>query len=173
MHGRTPPALPTVTLSGSGYTVELRPIGPLTVDEIRKAVKKALPAPEPPINTVPGLDGKDHDEPNPADPDYQRALLTYELDVNAEVGERLFRLIARRAIASEVDTDAVQRIRADMQDIGVELPEDDRDVFVRHILINSNQDMTDLQNAVLRRSAPTPEAVQEKVADFPADVQKP
>ena len=169
---RTPPALPTVDLTGSGYRVEFRPIGPLTVEEIRTAVRKALPEPDPPMNTVQGLDGKDTQEPNTADPDYLRALAEHDITVNTEVGERLFRLIARRSIATPVDAEAVAQLRSDMADIGVELPKDDRDVFVRHILIGSNQDMTDLQNAILRRSQPTREAVTEKVESFSDPVQE-
>lgn len=167
---RTPPPLPTVTLPGSGYTVEFRPIGPLTINEISKAVRKELPAPPVPLNTVTGLDGNETQEPNEADPEYQKALAAHERAANEEIGKRMMRLIARRIVMSEVDTEAVQQIRADMLDVGVDLEPDDADVFLNHVLIGGTEDIQALQGAFLRRSQPTQEAVQEKVADFQSEV---
>lgn len=169
-NGRTPPPLPTVTLPDSGYTVEIRPIGPLTMQDLNRDVRKEMPAPEPPLNTVKGLDGKDTREANPLDPDYQDALRTHEAAVTEVIGQRMFALIARRGVATPVDAEAVARARADFAGI-VSLPDDDREVFLRHVLIASTEDLTALQAAILRRSQPTEEAISEKVADFPDPVQ--
>jgi hypothetical protein len=166
---RTPPPLPTVTLPGSGYTVEFRPIGPLRAAELDKIIRKSMPAPEPPSNTVTGLDGKPREEPNPADPEYQLALVAHNERVNRAVGDGLFRLIAQ-VITTPIDPDAVQQAREDFAAIGFPLEGNDREVFLRHVLVASEQDLNLLQAAVMRRSQPTMEAVQEKVADFPADV---
>lgn len=168
---RTPPPLPTVELPESGYTVEFRPIGPLTLNEISKAVRKEQPAPQPPLNTVKGLDGKDHDEPNEADPGYQAARAAHEQRVGAEIAKRMMQLLARRITRTPEDEAAVQSIRADMLEIGVDLESDDADVFLNHVLIGGAEDIKALQAAFLRRSQPTEEAIQDKVADFPGDVQ--
>jgi hypothetical protein len=167
---RTVPPLPTVTLPESGYTVEFRPIGPLTINEISKAVRKELPAPEVPLNEVTGLDGKPTQEPNEADPEYQQALAAHEQTVGAEIGRRMMRLIARRIAMTEADAEVVQQIRADMLEVGVDLEPDDADVFLNHVLIGGTEDIQALQAAVMRRSQPTQEAIQEKAADFPGEV---
>lgn len=169
-NGRTPPPLPTVTLPDSGYTVEIRPIGPLTLQDLNRDVRKELPAPPPPLNTVKGLDGKDTQEPNALDPDYQQALREHEAGVTEVIGQRMFALIARRGIATPIDTEAVARVRADFTGI-MSLPDDDREVFLRHVLIASADDLNALQTAILRRSQPTEEAISEKVADFPDPLQ--
>lgn len=167
---RTPPPLPTITLPDSGYTVEFRPIGPLTINEIGKAVRKETPAPDAPRNTVTGLDGTEQTETNTADPAYQAALAAYESAVATEVGMRLMRLIARRIVMTPADVETAQQARADLAEIGVELPEDDRDVFLNHVLFAGTDDIMAIQSAFLRRSQPTEEAIQEKVADFPGEV---
>jgi energy-converting hydrogenase Eha subunit E len=169
--GRTVPPLPEVTLPHSGYTVQIRPIGPLTINELGKAVRKEIPAPAAPLNDVTGLDGRPGQEANEADPDYIAALEAYETKVNAEVGARILKLIAVRAIASPVDTEAVQQLRADMAAVGVTLPDDDREVFFNHILVVHTDDLTAIQTAVLQRSMPTEEVVKQKTADFLDPVQ--
>jgi hypothetical protein len=168
---RTPPPLPTVTLPGSGYTVEFRPIGPLRAAELDKLVRKSMPAPEPPTNIVTGLNGKPHEEPNPADPAYQEALAAHNDTVNKAVGEAIFNLIAQ-VITTPTDPDAVQQARDDFTAIGLALEGSDREVFLRHILVASEEDLSLLQAAVMRRSQPTEEAVQEKVSDFQGDVPR-
>lgn len=155
----------------SGYTVEYRSIGPTTMYEINLAVRKEFPEPAPPLNSVTGLDGKEHQEANPADPDYVAALEAYQQDYAMKVMDRMLDVMTDLAIEGEVDTNAVARFRRGMRRSGVALPEDDRDVWVRHILIASERDLQTLQAAVLRRSQPTEEAIREKVVSFPGDVQ--
>lgn len=167
---RTPPPLPTITLPGSGYTVEFRPIGPLTMGELSKAVRKELPAPEPPRNTVTGLDGKQTQEANDADPAYQAALTAHEAKVNQEIGNRVLKLLARRIVTTPDDLETAQQMRADLAELDVTVPDDDREVFLLHVLVGDQEDLTALQAAFMRRSQPTEEAIQEKVADFPGDV---
>jgi hypothetical protein len=164
--GRTVPPLPEVTLPHSGYTVQIRPIGPLTLNELSKAVRKEIPAPVAPLNEVTGLDGRPGQEANEADPDYIAAMESYEATVNAEVGNRILKLIAVRAIASPIDQEAVQQLRVDMAAVGVTLPDDDREVFFSHILVTHTDDLAAIQTAVLQRSMPTEEVVTQKTADF-------
>lgn len=170
-NGRTPPALPTITLVDSGYTVEFRSLGPRTMQTLDKAARKGITKPTPPLNEVIGLNGKPAHEPNPADPAYEAALAEYVATVNERMTDLLFALIARQCIATPVDSDAVQRVRTDFADIGLDAPTDDRDLFLNHVLIGSTRDLVDLQNAILRRSLPTEEAIREKAAEFPGDVQ--
>lgn len=171
MKGRTPPVLPEVILHDSGYTVQIRSIGPTTLEALGQAVRKSLPGkPEPPLNIVTGLDGQPSQEPNPADPDYEAALAVYEEQVQAEVGARLMELMRTYAVRYEVDPETLAEFRAAMQAAGVELEDDNREVWWKHFILNSQADAQQLVSAVLRQSGPTEEAIQEKVASFPGDV---
>lgn len=174
MKGRTPPALPEVTLHDSGYTVQIRSIGPTTLEALGQAVRKSLPGkPEPPLNTVIGLDGKETQEPNPADPAYEAALVAYEGQVQAKVGARLMELMRTYAVVYEVDAETLTPFRTAMAAVGVEIELDDREAWWKHFILNSQADAQQLVSAVLRQSGPTEEAIQEKVASFPGDVQGP
>lgn len=172
MHnGRTPPALPTVTLPDSGYTVEIRSLGPTTLQAIGTAVRKENPEPEPPMNEVVGLDGQPALEANAADPDYQATLAAHQTKVNGLIGVRLLGIMQEFAVIYDIDSDVLAMFRSAMSKAGVELDEDDRKVWWEHFILNSEQDAKQLMGAVLRRSQPTEEAIREKVADFPGDVQ--
>lgn len=170
--GRTVPALPTVTLPDSGYTIQIRSLGPTTMFQINQAAQKEFPPPDPPINIVTGLDNKEHSEPNPNDPAYVAALADYQQEFALKVMDRLLDVFTDLAIEGEVDSDAVERFRRGMRRSGVTLPEDDRDVWVRHILISSQRDLEMLQSAVARRSQPTEAAIAEHTAMFRGDVQE-
>ena len=163
--GRTPPELPSVTLPVSGYTIQVRPIGPLTINELSRQIRKEIPEPKPPLNTVKGLDEKEKQVENTADPDYLDALNDHAVAVNTELSARILKLIAIRSIATPVDADAVASLRADMIAVGVELPDDDREVFLKHILIANAEDMEAIQQCVIQGSQPTPEVVSSKLQD--------
>lgn len=174
MKGRTPPALPDVTLHDSGYTVQIRSIGPTTLEALGQAVRKSLPGkPDPPLNTVIGLDGKETQEPNPADPEYAAALAAYEEQIQAEVGTRLMELMRTYAVVYEVDAETLASFRAAMLAVGVEIESDDREAWWKHFILNSQADAQQLVSAVLRQSGPTEEAISQKIEQFPGDVQGP
>ena len=172
MNGRTPPPLPSLTLPVSGIEVTIHPFGRMTMDEIGKAARKALPAPEPPLNTVVGLDGKETQEPNPADPDYLAALAAHEDALSTDVVLRILRIAAAYAVDFTVDAAAVARFRKGMAAGGVDLPEDDHEVYFWHFLVREDGDLQALIAALMRTSTVTEEAVQEQVAAFPDHVPR-
>lgn len=173
MNGRTPPPLPSLTLPVSGTIVQLHPLARMTLDEIGKAARKALPEPDPPMNTVTGLDGQPSQEPNPADPSYLLALAAHDDALTSDIVLRLLRIAQAYAVEYEIDGEAVARFRKGMAAGGVTLTDDDREVYFWHFLVSEDDDLQALVAAITRTSTVTEEAVQEQVAAFPDPVQGP
>lgn len=171
-NGRTPPPLPELTLPDSGYTVQIRPLGSTTLQQIGETARKSIPAPVPPMNTVTDLDGKEQQEPNEADPDYLAAVAAYEQEVQNDAGQRLLNIMQAYAVVYEPDVEQVTAFRAGMQAGGVEIDGDDRAVWFWHFLLGSARDSQELVQALVRRSQPTEAAIQEKVTSFSGDVQE-
>jgi hypothetical protein len=167
LKGRAAPALPQFTFPDSGITVGLRRFSPDTQDRIaRELSRKSPPPPAPEIETELGA------ESNPADPDYQQALNAYWMRIQLETNERMFAL-ALRQIEVDIDRAVLDRLKADMEEIGTPLDadKDDRELYIRHVCISSVYDLTALLSYLQRRSLPTEEAVQEHLDSFRGDVQ--
>ena len=91
----------------------------------------AFAKPEPPTVSVDYGTGT-IEQPHTGHPVYIERLADWQRRVNAEVGDRLTRLVVRRAVVCDVDTAAVATVRADMLDIGVDLDSySDHEVYVR------------------------------------------
>lgn len=160
------PSAPLFTFPDSGVTVRLQRFAPDTIAKITRAVQKELPPPKPPEQEVDYGDGDKRLEANEHHPDHLAALQEYQLTVAGELGERLLRLVVRR-VDVEVDIEVVQRFREDMEAIGVPIDdEDDKSVYVRHICISSDRDLSELSSYLIRRSQPTEAAVSEHIATF-------
>lgn len=171
-HGRAVPALPTFTFKDSGITVAYRRLGPFTMEQLGKAIRKEKPAPKPPLNTVDYGDGKKANEPNLSDPDYLHAMQTYEAWVETEAGQRMVQMLVGYAIEPlAIDTDAVARYRMMAAQFGLDCEGDDRDVYIKYIAIATPDDLSEITTAVVSRSQPTPGAIQAAVDSFPGDVQ--
>lgn len=166
--GRAAPPLPQFTFPDSGITVGLRRLAPDTQDQITRALMREYPAPEAPMaEGIERGNGTFEMEPNPADPDYQKAMAAYLERISLEASTKMFELAMRR-IEVEVDQQAVEQFKADMAAIGTPLPDDleDREIYLRHICISSTYDLTAMLAYLNRRSLPTEEAVQEYLSSF-------
>src|SRR3990167_2097736 len=148
----------TVTLPDSRATLEVNYVSPPLLNDMRKAIRRTILKPEPPLVEVAYGETKKW-EANPAHPEYRAALADY----NADFGQEFFQQLVRFGVQCEVDARAVSELRE--RAAALELPEDDLVLYVTRILVTSQADMQALMNAVLRRSQPTEEAVTEKVAD--------
>lgn len=173
--GRAVPAelLYSYTFAGTGRTVNVRKLSALIRDEVRRVVQRdvAFTKPEPPLVSVDYGTGT-IEQPHTGHPVYIERLADWQRRVNSEVGDRLTRLVVRRAVVCDVDTVAVATARADMLDIGVDLDSyTDHEVFVRFVCVGPNDDWVDLLRVVFERSAPSAEAVQAHVDSFRADVR--
>ena len=148
----------TVTLPDSRAVLEVKFVSPLLLNDLRKAIRRTHPKPEPPLVEVAYGETKKW-EANPAHPEYRAALTDY----NADFGQEFFQQLVRFGVRCEVDARAVSELRE--RAAALELPEDDLVLYVTRILVTSQADMQALMNAVLRRSQPTEEAVTEKVTE--------
>jgi hypothetical protein len=153
------PEKPTFTFR-NGITVTLERVGPLFALPIRKA----FPPPDPPL--APGVGGEL--EPNPADPDYARALTAY----HEELGFRVQVAMLDAGISDDLEIDAAQvaRIRRIAKRNGASLDdEDDRQVFIKYCLIPALDDITRFTRALAAYGTVTEEDARAAAAMFPGD----
>lgn len=172
MKGRTPPALPTLTLPDSGHTVTVHPVSRWTRDEILKAARTVVPEPEVPTSKVSVMGAPETDEPNPADPDYVAAMERYVYALNGEVIVRTLRIAQAGAVDYDVDAEKLARFRKQMEAGGITIEGDDREVWFYHILQSSDEDTQALIDTILRRSTVTEQEVAARVAQFPDQVSR-
>lgn len=156
--------LKEVTLPDSGRTVRIKFIGPMLMNDIRKAVQKSVKRPEPPTQEVDYGNGSKKLEPNPLHPAYEAELSEY----NTLIGQRFVEKLFRYGIDAEVDIDAVTALRADSE---LDLPADDYTVYVTRILVTSARDQEFLQEVILGRIQPTDKQVAEALDNFRGDLQ--
>lgn len=162
--GRIPPPLEELTLS-SGVTVQIRKVSPFSLD----AVRKLYPRPQPPLVENDYGDGVKRREPNPADPGYLQALEDHKALLATKITEAMLHL----GIKADIDPGAVTAFREEIGALGVALDESDRMVYIRHILIQTEDDLQRLAEAITRKTMPTEEAVQEHLETFSGDVPGP
>lgn len=170
--GRHAP-LPTFTFPDSGITVSLRRLAPDTQQQIAQAVEGDLdwvakhPKPEPPLQMVTNLEGKEELIANPEEPEYKKQSESYLAALANEIGERMIAL-ALRQIVVDVDTDAVQQLRDDMIAVSAPFPDEtpDEEIYIRRICISSVFDLQALLAYIQGRSGPTEAAVARHRAMF-------
>lgn len=152
-----------ITLPDSGATIRVKRISPMTLI----AIERANPDPKPPLQEVDYGNGSKRREPNPLDPAYQQALLEHQQTKNLLVLQAFIRL----GVEVEIDAARLAAYRADMQALGVELPADDKYIYVANILCETNNDLGALRAGIEGRSIPTEQGVSDKLETFPGDVQ--
>lgn len=140
----------------NGQTVGVMRVSP----DLLRTIRRSFPPPEPPVqHTDLG------DEPNAMDPDYLIAMADYE----QMLGDKIFDLLILRGVWVQVDKEAVEQLRADVRELGVELPKNDKIVYVRHVLLSDTRDYAGLQAAIVLQGQPTEEAIQGAQAEFKSD----
>lgn len=154
-----------VVLPDSGATVRVKFVGPLLLNDIRKAAMKGLAKPEPPLET-PYAD-KTRTEPNPLHPAYEAALAEYNTVMGMRFLEKLFRYGVAYEL-TEADRARVAELRAD---VDLELPSDDLQVFVTRCLLQTDRDMEALQAAIMGYAQPTEVQVAVAAAAFRPNLQ--
>ena len=91
-------------------------------------------------------------EPNPAHPDYERMIDEYNQDLELKVR----RIMIKRGVVCEIDTEAVEEIRAlYREELEHELDKSDKVVYVSMVAVGSEDDLNDLMNALTKRAQPT------------------
>lgn len=151
----------------SGINVGIRRVSPMLMLDLRRK----FPEPQPPLNKV-MLGDDEVMEPNPADPDYIRAVNDY----NSDMEEKYRRMIIRRGVnyvLTEEDKVEVSQVRADFLDLtGEPLTGTDLEVFITYVAISDESDLELLIKSVTGVSQPTEEKIDEHSSTFKSDVQE-
>lgn len=152
------------TFKDTGITVGIRKVSPLLLLKIRDR----YPAPKPPLQEVDYGDGKKRLEPNPTHPDYLEAQQAYEQAMEL----RARTLLIQRGVVlewTEENKAALQELKDYWQkENGEPFPvEDDLVAFVSYVAVGSDSDLTELIEALVKRSQPTEAAVQGAADRFP------
>ena len=137
-------------------------VGILRVSQnLMRELSRSFPEPKPPmIETSLGM------EANPNDPDYLAALEQHR----EEFGKRVLDMLILRGVWVEVDKAAVEALRVDMAEVGVELEKNDKLVYVKQICVITPQDIRGLQNAILGKVQPTEPNIAAAVSEFKSTV---
>lgn len=177
----------TIRLDDSGRDITIRPLN-ISIDAmLRRQIHAEMPPPEPPMQEVDLGEGNIKHEPNLADPTYMVARAEWNAKVNEELGQRLLRLWAHRALVDPTNESEVDEYLDDLRLVGVEaLPDDDpelvfwrskvppdeamtkvrRQVWLYNIVCVSQRDYRTLRDAIFSISRPAEGAVAAHAASF-------
>lgn len=161
----TPEPLPTHTFK-NGAVATVHRIGQMTIAHIAAgAQKKFAPVPVPTfaVDMGAGLT----QEPNPADPAYQRAVAARSNQVNLAVMDALIEL----AVSITIDVAALDTLKATMDLIGMPLEEiSDKVAYIKHCCITDGDELGALANLI---KGELEVAVDAATATFPRDLPGP
>lgn len=150
-------------LPTSGVRLKIRRISPILLNDIRRHLRGLYPVPRPPMVKV--KIGEDEKlEPNPADPDY----LSMVEERNIAFSSAFLESLVHFGVEVEPDMAEVAALRE--LSAGIDLPLDDKVLYVTRIALSSPTDMDVLQAAILGRAQPTEAAVADAAAQFPGAV---
>lgn len=151
------------TFPDTGITVKIRKVSPMLAAD----VSASMPEPLPPTQEVDYDDQRGKVmEPNYGDPGYTAALAEH----NKKVFQALQKVMIHRGVIIEGDdwkADVKEYRDFILETTGKPLDEpDDMLVYVLRVCVGSQEDMTDLLNAITKRSQPTQEAIEQAKRSF-------
>lgn len=168
-------ANPTVTLPGSGINVRVRrqPGDMLRLIEasVRREFDKEKPIP--PVQrmeTGPGEFKDIEDENNPA---YVSAMELFEQKVQARFAEKMLEVIVKAGIVDSPDEEEIKTLRDLYTTLDIEIPADDRTLWVQFVLAPSADDFAHLTYEIFGKSLPTEVQVAFHRQLFPSQVETP
>lgn len=145
-----------------GVTVELKRVPVLTIQEFARQFKR----PEPPKQTVDYGQGPVIEE-NRSHPDYLAKVASFNREMNA----RIMDFSLYKGVKCTVDPEALAQAKTEAAMFGLELAGDDKLLYIKHVLVGDDEELTALANAIAGIGQPTEAAIAEKQADFKSDVQ--
>lgn len=159
----TPEPLPTYTFS-NGAVAHVHRIGQFTIAALSEGAQKKIPT-----IPVPTFDVDDlKNQPNPHDPDYQAALQARNGRINTLVMDGLIEL----AVDIEIDHEALDRVKATMELIGMPLDEiSEKVAYVKHCCIHDVTREMGALGKLIRGDIE--EAIEAATATFPDNVPGP
>lgn len=148
---------------GTGRTCKIKKISAMLAQDVRRSMEKRKP--KPPMQRVNYGDEQEpvwSEEPNPADPEYQRAMEAHE----RAIGEKAMRLCLELGTVIEIDAEAMRAYREVLATEEIE-PEEasEKYLFITRICATGD-DLTNLIAAIYGQSQPTEEAVDAAKATF-------
>lgn len=155
-----------ITLPDSGATVRILFVSPMLLNDLRKRAQRGLEKPAPPLQEVDYGNGSKKSQPNPLHPDYVAALREY----NTAMGQKFIELMFKWGVECDIDGEKVRAMRALAAEDEIDLPADDRTLYLTRILATTAADIEALQDAILGRAQPTEQAVSEKLETFQRDL---
>lgn len=155
------------TFKDTGITVKIQKVSPMLAMDI----DAAIPRPEPPLNEVDYGEGRGKvQEPNLQDPAYLKALD----ERTSQVGLAVIKATILRGVVVEADgwQAKVSDYRQFIQETtGKPLQEQsDLYVYITRLCVGTDEDLTDLVNAITKRSQPTQEEIERSKASFRSKV---
>lgn len=155
------------TFESTGVTIKYTRVPLQLIIDFESGWKRKHPAPPVPKNEV-SIGGETRVIDNPSDPDYQTALAQYE----AAVHNASYRYMLKKAIVlSEEDLSEVKALLDEVSAEGSELDgANPQWIFLFHIASTDPDEIGEFQNAVLRLSQPSKEAIDDAKARFPDTV---
>ena len=167
--------IPSVTLPGSGMTVQIRrqPGDMLRLIEAscRREFDKEKPIPPVQrIETGPGEFKDVEDENNPA---YIEQVNEHEQKVQSRFAEKMLEIIVRAGIIDNPNDEEIKHLRELYTSLDIDLPEDDRQLWVQFVVAPSADDFSHLTYEVFGKSLPTEVQVAFHRQLFPGKVETP
>ena len=167
--------VPEVTLPGSGFTVKIRrqPGDMLRLIEASCRREFDSQKPVPPTQRIevgPGEFKDIEDENNVA---YQEEVEAFEVKVQSRFAEKMLDVIVKAGIIDEPDEKEILHLRTLYTELGIELPDNDRTMWVQFIVAPSAEDFAHLTYEVFGKSLPTEVQVAFHRQLFPSKVETP
>lgn len=154
----------------TGIVVQIRPVSEFTKAHMEMAARKQNPPPPAPMHKV-EIGGQMVEEANEADPDYEKALQSY----NAEIAMKVMDGTIELSVEVEIDQGELDRVKRGLELMGTPLNEiSDKVAYVKHCcMIDVERDVTALFAAIQDITGPKEETVQAATAMFQGDVSGP
>jgi len=161
----TPEPLPTYTFK-NGAVAHVHRVGQMTIAHIAATVEQQIAKPPTPT-FIEDIGNGPQEHPNPANKDYQAALVVRQGKVNLAVMDALIDL----AVDIDVDPSEVERVNSSMERIKMPLSEvSDKVLFIKHCCVTDGSELGALSKLI---QGNLEVAVEAQTATFSGDVSGP
>ena len=164
---------PTVTLPGSGLIVKIRRQPGDMLKLIETSVRREMEPSKPAIPTqkleVGPNEFKEIEDVN--NPEYVEALAKHEAEVQEKFAKKMLDVVIKVGIIDGPDKKELQTLRESYTALGIEVPEDDREMWVTFVVAPSAEDFSHLIFEIFGKSLPTEAQVAFHRSLFPSNVE--
>lgn len=166
--GRAVPAPQEFTFP-NGKLARISRVSQFTLGNLQAAAQRRIPRPAPPLAA--GVGGAM--EPNPADPDYEAALITWQQQIALAINDLTLDLAVQLTLDDD-DRGELEQLRATLERLDAPLDEvSDKVAYIKHIALAGVGEATELRDQLVAllslatgKAAPTEADVTAHVATF-------